>query len=375
MVESLKIEPDNSAIGALLQAEREKQKLTRKQVSEKLNLSESMISALENDQDVHEIPQTYIRGYRRAYVRLLGIKESEVLDDLSHAGAVDKPQHDFHYFDKNVANLTKTRRNSRKLTKIAAFLAIAAAIYFSWPNLSSFLSLNDDDRPAQNLSQTGQDNSKGRSDSGQKVVILNAANVSSDDGNDADVSESADNLPEEDTQGGNGALAERGISTEIIDLANKLDQTEQLDSDDRETELDLNASENQIETRIAELLVPQQASPSESDLQAPVDQPTAATSVNHQETQATITFVSNGESWLSIEDAQKNKLYRNILKLDRVTVTGDLPLYVSTGNVGVLRVLANRGEQQKIGIFNESRTVAKFFVDLDPDGQLKFTAK
>lgn len=368
MDESLQIEPEKTAIGALLKAEREKQKLSRKQVAEVLNLSESMISALENDQESHSIPPTYVRGYQRAYVRLLRIEESEVLDDLSHVSAIERPHQDLHYFDKNLMLSKKSNSSLKMLTKVAAVILLFAIAFLNWPKITSFLSLNDEEQISGNSSQFEAEVITNEGVAEQKIVILNAAPVADS---------STENVVEiSDSQEIDQAVAESennsGITTEIINLANNLDQSEQLDNVAAEIDENAIQSDNQIESKISELLLPRKQT---SDVDLPLDgeQQDVLASVNEQETQATITFVSNGESWLSIADAQENNLYRNTLKLDRVTVTGDLPLFVRTGNVGVLRVLAEKGEQQKVGIYDDSRTVAKFFVDVDVQGRLKFT--
>ena len=361
MEESLQIEPEKIAIGALLQAERGKQKLTRKQVAQELNLSEDMISALENDEEFNDISPTYVRGYQRAYVRLLGIVESEVLSDPAATSAIEKPHNDLHFFDKNL-DLSKNNKSRSIITKIVTAAILCAIAVFSWPKISSFLSLNDEDQSMQTVSQSDTTVLQNSSVSQQEIVVIS---------NSSSTETASNNIEEPELQ----KTTVNGITTQIINLANDLDQSDQLDKNTNKSGEDDSQSANKIESKITELLLPEENSLPENTNQADSDQQVTLASVNQQETKATITFVSNGESWLSIEDAESNNLYRNTLKLDRVTVAGMLPLYVSTGNVGVLRVLADQGEQQKVGIFGESKTVAKFFVDLDVDGQLQFTPR
>ena len=372
MDESLQIEPDKTAIGALLQAERGKQKLTRKQVAEVLNLSESMISSLENDEEISDISPTYVRGYQRAYVRLLGMNESEVLSSLPNVSTIERPQQDLHYFDKNLG-LHSKKNSLSMLTKIVSVIVLFGIAFFSWPKLSSFLSLNDLDQISQNTTQTELEVLQSDDSDGKKLVIINSDTVADVNSENPVVDELSVNQDVDVTD--HNDLNNSGISTRIINLANKLDQSEQLDNNAVQANANITQSGNQIESKISELLEPSdQVSPT-TDQEVDGDQQAESASVNQQETQATITFVSNGASWLSIADAENNNLYRNTLKLDRVTVTGSLPLYVSTGNVNVLRVLAEQGEQQKVGIYDESKTVAKFFVDVDVEGRLKFIPK
>ena len=68
--------------GKKLQALREKNEWSVEDVASDLNLKAEVIRALESD-DYSSLPErTYVRGYLRAYARLLGIQENEVLDDL-----------------------------------------------------------------------------------------------------------------------------------------------------------------------------------------------------------------------------------------------------------------------------------------------------
>ena len=355
MEESLQIEPDKIAIGALLQAERGKQKLTRKQVAEQLNLSESMISALENDQEFDDISPTYVRGYRRAYVRLLGIDESEVLIEPINTGITEKPQADLHYFDKNL-DLSKNRNGLSILTKLLAVAVLFAIAIFSWPQISTFLGFSDEGQATEIVSGSDVIQS-------QQGAVVFEANSESDN----------------NAENAQGAVLEKttsaGITTKIINLANDLDQSKQLDKSIDNTQVNANTPANNIESEITELLEPEEEVLPQTQSLSENSQDVELASVNQQETNATITFVSNGESWLSIEDAQNNNLYRSTLKLDRISVTGELPLNVSTGNVGVLRILGDLGKQRKVAIFNDSKRVAKFLVDVDVDGKLTFTPR
>ena len=68
--------------GIRLQTRRLKNEWSIEDVAADLNLRIEVISALEAD-DYSKLPErTYVRGYLRAYARLLGIHEDEVLEDL-----------------------------------------------------------------------------------------------------------------------------------------------------------------------------------------------------------------------------------------------------------------------------------------------------
>lgn len=66
--------------GAALQAAREARQLSVPQVADQLKLSSAVVTALEaNDWD--RLPaQVFVRGYVRAYARLMGLDDEELLD-------------------------------------------------------------------------------------------------------------------------------------------------------------------------------------------------------------------------------------------------------------------------------------------------------
>jgi cytoskeleton protein RodZ len=67
--------------GMILSAARNELNWTIEDVAANLNLRVRVIQALEND-DYSDLPgTTFVRGYIRAYARLLGVDESEVIDD------------------------------------------------------------------------------------------------------------------------------------------------------------------------------------------------------------------------------------------------------------------------------------------------------
>ena len=67
--------------GAALQAAREARQLSVPQVADQLKLSSAAVTALEaNDWD--RLPaQVFVRGYIRAYARLMGLEEEQLLEN------------------------------------------------------------------------------------------------------------------------------------------------------------------------------------------------------------------------------------------------------------------------------------------------------
>lgn len=73
--------------GMILSAARNELKWDIEDVAANLNLRVSVIQALEND-EYSDLPgPTFVRGYIRAYARLLGVDESEVVDEETFVSA------------------------------------------------------------------------------------------------------------------------------------------------------------------------------------------------------------------------------------------------------------------------------------------------
>lgn len=69
--------------GELLRRERETQGLTREDVAAALNLRQSVVAGIEED-NYEQVPiAAYRRGYLRAYARLLGMNDNDVLEAYS----------------------------------------------------------------------------------------------------------------------------------------------------------------------------------------------------------------------------------------------------------------------------------------------------
>lgn len=75
--------------GATLQAAREARQLSVSEVADQLKLSSAVVTALEaNDWD--RLPaQVFVRGYIRAYARLMGLDDEELLDGERGAAGGD----------------------------------------------------------------------------------------------------------------------------------------------------------------------------------------------------------------------------------------------------------------------------------------------
>lgn len=69
-------------LGAKLQSAREAQRLDRKDAAAKLRLNESVIDMIESNSFPDSMPPIFVRGYIRAYGKLLDIPEEEIASGL-----------------------------------------------------------------------------------------------------------------------------------------------------------------------------------------------------------------------------------------------------------------------------------------------------
>lgn len=71
--------PTEVSAGRLLQAARERMGLSVQEAADGLNLRPAIIEALEADRYETLPPRTFVKGYLRAYAKLIGLKENDVL--------------------------------------------------------------------------------------------------------------------------------------------------------------------------------------------------------------------------------------------------------------------------------------------------------
>ena len=90
MSDDPKLELDEPGVGKLLRERREQQGLTQQDVAASLNLRVAAIEALEAERFDLLPPRTFVRGYLRAYAKLVGLAEAEVLAAFG-ATPVDEP--------------------------------------------------------------------------------------------------------------------------------------------------------------------------------------------------------------------------------------------------------------------------------------------
>lgn len=337
---------ERPTLGKSLSWARTRRELSVQDVADELNLGKDVINAIENDEPIEGMSSTYIRGYQRAYVRFLELDEEELMGENASSPQFRGTHENLQVIDKNMSMRGSSGGTSFPVKLFMPLLLVGLAVIY-WPQIKSIFSQD-------NTQQTTQ-----------------AAIVKEE--TDTEVIQTVEIKPvtiEESI----ASVVENAKQTEVQAADNETESVTVLETlaDDSDqvavTQVNDQGSEEGLETEIE----PSDAVDTVTDENEESDENDVA-SVDSQETQAKITFVATGESWLEIKDAEDTRLYRNTLKLDRITVSGALPLKIRTGNLQALRILSLQGEQRKVDVFDDSTTVADFLVERDQSGRLKFT--
>ncbi|WP_417597091.1 RodZ domain-containing protein [Oceanospirillum sp.] len=119
--------PENMP-GEQLKKGRERMQLTTREVSEKLNLKHSFVTQIEEDNYSALPGTTFIRGYLRAYAKLVGV-EAEALIDIYNTNFNEEPKPEERY--KPVEVIKPQRSSSDPLIKYTTIAVVAALIALS----------------------------------------------------------------------------------------------------------------------------------------------------------------------------------------------------------------------------------------------------
>ncbi len=327
---------EKPSLGQLLSATRIKRKLSQQDIAEQLNLSRAIINALENDESMANVSSTYVRGYQRAYIRFLELDEDELLGQISSVPQYTPTHENLHVLDSNMSIDGRGSGFRFPFRLVLPLLLVGAGIVY-WPQIVLFFA-------PENIEQTTQ-----------------ATTVESE--TDEHVTQSLVIQP-----------STTDNTATIVDVDNAQADSEQNFEQEESVEIELVENDLLTVEKIVEptiLSIDEEENP--LDEEKTIEE-TEIASADSQQIHSKITFIANGESWLEVTDAEDTRLFRNILKLDQITVSGILPLTIRTGNLQALSIKADQGEQRKVDVFDDATTVANFLVEKDEAGRLKFTA-
>ncbi|MFD1007092.1 RodZ domain-containing protein [Oceanisphaera ostreae] len=117
--------------GILLREAREAKGWTQAEVARRLNLRLAVIEAIDNDHDKAGVALTFLRGYVKAYAKVVGVPEAQVLsafDSMSgHQPESDAPM-------KSFSKKTRQQASDKWLKRISwlVFLGLLASLVYWW---------------------------------------------------------------------------------------------------------------------------------------------------------------------------------------------------------------------------------------------------
>ena len=120
-----------SGPGALLREAREAKGWTQGEVARRLNLRVAVIEAIDNDHHKAGVALTFLRGYVKAYAKVVGVPEPQALaafDAMSREQiAVDAPM-------KSFSRKTRQQASDKWLKRISwlVFLGLVASLVYWW---------------------------------------------------------------------------------------------------------------------------------------------------------------------------------------------------------------------------------------------------
>ena len=145
---------DSQAVGPgqLLRNAREQLGWTREQVASRIHLRLTLIAAIEADTYDKHTSHTFIRGYLRAYAKLVGIPEETILAAYEKLGLTPPDNIDMQSFSRR----SRQQANDSRL-KVVTWLVILVLIGLSvawWWQSTARRSAGDDARAAPEMSAT-----------------------------------------------------------------------------------------------------------------------------------------------------------------------------------------------------------------------------
>jgi len=162
------IQVTKNSPGKRLRKAREDRSLSRKDIAERLHLSEQVIDAIERDDQDHLPAHTFVRGYLRGYAPLVSLDADSVIADYNNYFADRVSSNEA----KDVLRFGAERKRADKLKtgKIKAYLAIVLCVvvgigYFAGQESTDGIS--DEQEPAIN-------NGNNVADTGTKLADSNS---------------------------------------------------------------------------------------------------------------------------------------------------------------------------------------------------------
>ncbi|MCE3026429.1 RodZ domain-containing protein [Salinicola sp. DM10] len=336
--------------GKMLRAERERQGLSLDEVALQLNLRPSVVEGLEQD-NFEQVPiAAYRRGYVRAYARLLGMNERQVVSAYNAA-------HGQSDIERKLSPVNTTRPPSRVgawVIRLFTLLVIAALIGLTlvwWQSRegNDLFGGASDDAPIAVDSLDGTSDAAPAADTGTQLApnsdtalppMPTAADTpaAADTAGDTGAAPTSDSTPptadEREAQSVAASAQTAGASTGTNTQGTNTQGT------DTQGASDQNAAGQSADTAAAS-----------SDESA---QSTPSADVN------TLSLTFNQQSWTEIYDATDKRIFSGLQSAgSQATASGKPPFRLTIGNASGVS-LRYRGRTVDLGQYTGGNNVARF---------------
>ncbi|WP_220718415.1 RodZ domain-containing protein [Agarivorans litoreus] len=297
--------------GQMLQEARVAAKLSQNQVAERLKLRLQVIKDIEGDSFDSGLSNTFIKGYLRAYARLLNLSEDLVLSSYTHLHDAHEQRTEMQSFSGRIKQETHDSR-LMKFTYLVGLGIVVLLVIWWWQEKSQQVDFSQAS-PASSESRIIEPTSELEVDVTPEASAENIQALSS-------VEAEAPQAP--------SAKPVEAVSEPVVEAENAVD------------------AKPKVESQMA--LEPVAEPSTESASNEPASQASGATAINspapEQETEvnqvATLTALNmsfENECWVEIRDATGKRLVADIKQPGQsLSVTGPSPYSIVLGtNAGV----------------------------------------
>lgn len=345
--------------GELLKAAREAAGLSVLQVADRLRLRQQLIHELEADKLDGQASGTYVRGYLRAYAKLVQIPEAEIMDAYKRTRGSEEPESStMQSFSRKTSIETQDSR-LMMITWIIVLLLIASVAVFVWQQF-----VDDKNGNSQSVTTPAQT---------QQSASTVTANPDAESYNSAD-SEWGQDVGGSDLRGdidsGVASAVEAGAVSEETAAINQA----AVPTGERSTAT-LNAEQLQqtVQQSAEQALTEQTAAPREPAAREQQSQPTSLQQSQQQSQQTSdnadsldavisnneLVLVFRGDSWVNIQDADGESIAFGVKVTDHVMpLNSAAPYQLTLGAPSVVDVYF-RGQKIDLSQYSGGR-VARF---------------
>lgn len=302
--------------GRVLREARELKQLSQQQVADKLNLTLNIIEHID-DNDFAELGvSTYIRGYLRAYAKVVESDAEQVIQLFNGMG-LDKKQS-----EKMTSFSRRTERQQQEnrvmlVTYLIISIVVAGAVWFWWqqsdltlPDLSSVTS----DNASTSIPVTIQDSTD------QETISVNEAAIAPVTAEKKTVVAENSSVPQQEAQEQAVIPQDLEVATEANLLADP-----QIESLDTEGQTDTQvANENTDESQVSE---------PETEVAASETRVTeVAPQFEYDASLSSLVMTFNGDCWVRVEDARGEAIAFGVKKAGKIMpLSGKAPFSIKLG--------------------------------------------